>query len=107
MGKNNLKELLEYVKTASAEDYPKLINQVEYLKQERIKFVGNDLRNFLNLSSRNIEKENIMNTVAWINDIAKKVNYDFCIPTSWEDIEKYLRFTILEDLGDEFKKQGN
>lgn len=107
MGKNNLKDLLNYVKTESTEDYPKLVALVTYLKEERIKLVGNALRSFLDISSKEVDKDKIMDTVACINDLARQVNYDFSIPTSWDGTEKYLRFTILEDLGEEFEKQGN
>jgi len=107
MVNNNLKELLNFVKTTSSENYPKLFNLVEYLKRERIKFVGNDLRNYLEIENKVINKDEIVDTIKKINEISKLVNFDLCIPTKWEDAEKYLRYTILEDLGEEFKKQGN
>ena len=106
MGKNSLNGLLDCVKNESKDKYPKLINLVDYLKTERIKFVGNDLRGALDIPSKSIDKDSITNAVLCINDIAKSVNYDFSISDEWENIEKYLRYTILEDLEEEFEKQG-
>lgn len=105
MEKNNLEGFLEFVKSNSAKDYFKLINNVEFLKSERIKLVGNDFRGFLALTEKEVDKKGIVDSINYINNLAQNTNYDFYIPNSWEGIEKYLRYTILQDLGEEFKKQ--
>lgn len=107
MEKNNLEDFLEFVKSNSANDYLKLVTKVDFLKSERIKLVGNDFRTYLALTEKDVDKVGIKGAINYINNVAKRLNYDFEVSTEWSDIEKYLRYTILQDFGEEFRKQQN
>lgn len=107
MGKNNLKELITYVKNNATHKYPKLMNLADYLGRERLKIVGNDLRKYLENEENEMDKDVICETVESINEIAKESGFNFYISPKWDVVEKFLRNTILDDLSEEFKRQGN
>jgi len=94
-----LKELKE------KEDYQKVEKIISFLREERIKIIGNDLKKFLGRPFDEIQKEKILASVKELNNIAAKNSIDFYISEDFEKIEKILRATILDDLKNEFENQ--
>jgi len=86
-------------------DYVKLNESYSLITSERIKLIGNQMRQALGRPIDPIDKTAITNSIININDIASKHGSNFNVPTDWEHIENFLRMSILEDISNEFKKQ--
>lgn len=102
---DNLRKLIEEVSKDKVK-YSILMENLEFLMSERIKFVGNDLRAMLNRPNKEIDKEKILESVRKINAISSEFNSEFYFEEDLDKIEAFLRLTILEDIGKEFEKQS-
>ena len=78
-----------------------------YLMEERVKIVKNDLINYLGIEEKNIDKAEILRNAKIIDSIAEELNSSFRMGSTYEEIEKKLRLTILEDISIDFEKQKN
>lgn len=106
--KEKLKELLEKLREKNSADYNKVKEIIYGLKTERVKLIGNDLRQALGRPRNEAEtKEKIVSAVESLNIIAKRNGVDVEFSENFDLIEKFLRTTIMEDLGKEFENQKN
>ncbi len=105
--KEKIKELLKELKEKNPIEYQKANEIIAYLNEVRIKIIGNDLRKFLGRLMDDAQKDKILASIKELNNIAKKNEINFQISEDYGVIEKILRNTILEDIGNEFEKQNN
>lgn len=105
MENNNLKNLIKASK--NTEKQAILIENVNFLINERIKLVGNSIRTALGRPEKDINKEAIFESIKKINIISSEIGEDFYINEDWDNVEYFLKSTILEDISKEFKKQAN
>ena len=102
-----MKSLNELINVAEGtENYFPLVKEVKFLQEQRIIIVGDRLRGLLG-KREEVNKEEIINSAKKINEIAKQLGIDFEIGESWNEIETFLRFSIMEDISKEFKNQVN
>ena len=105
MEKNNLIKLINMARGTDKQVI--LIENINFLMEERITLVGNSLRNSLGRRSKEINKSSILESIKKINIISSELGEKFYIKEDWESIEFFLKSTILEDICNEFKKQAN
>lgn len=103
---NNLRELIANVST-DEKTYAILATNFEFLMKERIKLTQNSLRSLIGRTEQEIEKGKIQQSVKTINEIAVLRGVDFHVQEDWEEIEAFLRMSMLEDISGEFNKQVN
>ncbi len=105
MEKNNIKLLVE---KAVKEKNTELIDAIMVLKEKRISIIHNQMNELIGLQTPEAEndKEIITKVVKFLNEYAKENNVDFHVDEDWESIELFIKNTIMDDLGDEFKKQA-
>lgn len=101
---NNLRDLISSVAN-DANTYAGLVSHFDFLMQERIKLTQNSLRTLIGRPEQKIDKENIIQSVKKINTIAAAHGANFHIEEDWENIEAFLRLSVMEDVAKEFKKQ--
>jgi len=101
----NLENLKEQLKIKNIEAYEEASKIILFLSEERIKLLGNDLRKGIGRTLKTIDKDKIINAVHILNKLAETNAIEFNIPDNWEYIEKFLRLTIVEDIGKEIEKQ--
>ena len=105
MEKNNIKLLVE---KAVKEKNSELIDAIVVLKEKRISIIHNQMNELIGLQTpvAENEKDIITKVVKFLNEYAKENNVDFRVEEDWESIELFIKNTIMDDLGDEFKKQA-
>lgn len=101
---DNLRQLISKVK--ESEDKEGFFEAYNFLLSERIKIVKKDMKDYLGLDNEKLNKEKIVQAAKTINQYSEKYNCDFNFGESFEEIEKKLKLTILEDIEEEFKKQA-
>ena len=95
----------EVIKERDSFGFSKLLSEIQILGNERVKLVGNNLRDILGREKEEIDIERCVESARTINAIAEKNGVDFKIPLDWENLEKFLRITLMDDIAEEFKKQ--
>lgn len=105
MEKNNIKLLVE---KAVTEKNQALIDAIVILKEKRISIIHNQMNELIGIQTPEAEKnkEVITKIIKLLNEYASKNNIDFHVEEYWESIEVFIKNTILDDIGDEFKKQA-
>lgn len=103
--KGSLEILKEELKIKNKEAYEKASDIILFLSQKRIKLLGNDLRKSIGIEDIDIDKKEIINAVNRLNKLAEENAIEFNIPNNWEYIEKFLKLTIVEDIGKEMERQ--
>lgn len=106
MNVNNLRELVKKAANDNAKEVA-LFTCFDFLMNERIKLTQNSLRSLLGRPEKQLNREAILQSVKRINEIAAKYAVDFHINEDWENVEAFLRMSILEDVAGEFQKQEN
>ena len=103
--KESLEKLKEELKIKNNEAYEEASRLILFLSEKRIKLLGNDIRKSIGLVHNEIDKNEIISAINKLNMLAKTNNVEFNIPNNWEYIEKFLKLTIVEDIGKEFDTQ--
>ncbi|MBR5227053.1 MAG: hypothetical protein IKV94_00210 [Clostridia bacterium] len=102
----NINEFKKIIKEKDQIGFSNLLSELHFLGKERIKLVGNNLKEILGRKAEEVNVKNCTESAKRINDIAEKNGIDFRIPLDWENLEKYLRLTLMDDITEEFKKQS-
>ena len=103
--KGNLEKLKEELKIKNKEAYEEACDLILFLSKKRIKLLGNDIRKSIGRPINDVDKNEIIATVHKLNKLAESNAIEFNIPNNWEYVEKFLKVTIVEDIGKEMERQ--
>ena len=105
MDVKKVRELIRKTEEEKNRDYILITRNFDFLMKERIKLVENQMRENVGLTLKEIDKEGIMASIREINEIALKHGSEIHINEDWENIEAFLRMSLLDDISTEFEKQ--
>ena len=103
-----MEEWNNLIATANKSEYKEdFYKSYDFLLEQRIKMTKKNLSALIGLQEEKIDEISVIEAAQKINSISEKLGESFRFGQTYEDIEKMLRLTVLEDIGKEFKKQQN
>ena len=79
----------------------------DFLMSERIKIFRSNVNELIGMDTDkvNVDKEGILKSAKRIDNIAEKIGVSFRFGDDYENIEKMLRLTLLDDIQKDFNTQ--
>lgn len=88
-----------------AKNSPRVDGIFEFLMQERITILKNEMRSRIGLPQQAVNKDIIMSQVHEMNTVLENEGISFYVDENWNSVEAFLRMSLLEDIYSEFKMQ--